>query len=72
MTQDALNARWRDRNDERVLKMMEKRAEKTKEPFLTEKDLEAQREWDALMAKLEAEAKETAPNESERLGGKEK
>ena len=40
--------------------MMEKRAEKTKKPFLTEKDLEAQREWDALMAKLEAEAKETA------------
>jgi vacuolar-type H+-ATPase subunit H len=68
MTQDALNARWRDRNDERVLKMMEKRAEKAKEPFLTEKDLGAQREWDALMAKLEAEAKETAPNESERLG----
>jgi vacuolar-type H+-ATPase subunit H len=68
MTQDVLNARWRDRNDERVLKMMEKRAEKAKEPFLTEKDMEAQREWDALMAKLEAEAKETAPNESERLG----
>ena len=60
MTQDALNARWRDRNDERVLKMMEKRAEKAKEPYLTEKGLEAQREWDALMAKLEAEAKETA------------
>lgn len=40
--------------------MMEKRAEKAKEPYLTEKGLEAQREWDALMAKLEAEAKETA------------
>ena len=41
--------------------MMEKREGKAKAmPPLTEKDLEAQREWDALMEKLEAEAKETA------------
>lgn len=60
MTQADLNARWRERNDERIYKMREKRETKAKEEYLTEKDIEAHKEWDALMAQYAGEAETVA------------
>lgn len=60
MTQADLNARWRDKNDERIYKMREKRETKAKEEYLTEKDIEARKEWDALMAQYAGEAETVA------------
>ena len=60
MTQADLNARWHDRNDERIYKMREKLETKAKEKYPTEKDIETRKEWDALMAQHAGEAETVA------------
>ena len=48
MTQEKLNEKWQQKENERLLKMLEKRLEKEKRYYCSEKDKEAEEAYKRL------------------------